>query len=103
MASSPDRVKSEVDLILDEWILLEYSCSYQGVQQNATVEAVSKSLSPEFAKALGIETPPAMPAALFITLAEYERAVEQRVKPIDWSARAERAIGAALDRKRGRV
>ncbi|HLW63935.1 MAG TPA: hypothetical protein VKS79_01365 [Gemmataceae bacterium] len=37
---------ARVDLILDEWILLEYSCCYLGVQQNATVEAVSKSLSP---------------------------------------------------------
>jgi hypothetical protein len=45
---SPDCVTSVVDLIFDEWILLEYSCCFLGVQQNATVEAVSKSLSPEF-------------------------------------------------------
>jgi len=94
---------AKVDLILDEWILLEYSCCYLGVQQNATVEAVSKSLSPEFAKALGIEAPPAMPTAAFITLAEHQRAVEQRVRAVDWNGIAEEAVRDALERKTGRV
>jgi hypothetical protein len=49
------RLAIKVVLILDEWILLEYSFCYLGVQQNATAETVSKSLSPEFAKALGLE------------------------------------------------
>jgi hypothetical protein len=94
---------AKVDLILDEWILLEYSCCYLGVQQNATVEAVSKSLSPEFAKALGIEAPPALPTAPFITLDEYQRAIEQRVAVINWDALANEAVQSATQRQLGRV
>ena len=46
------------------------------MQRNAKVEAVSKSLSPVFLKALSVEAPPAAPTVSFITLVEYERAVE---------------------------
>src|SRR5437016_4550290 len=47
-----------VDLIIDEWVLLEYACTFLPTQQNAVVEAVSKSeieLPAEFIKAMGLE------------------------------------------------
>ncbi|MFL5245067.1 MAG: hypothetical protein ACJ8FY_23440 [Gemmataceae bacterium] len=48
-----------VALVIDEWILLEYACVYLPAQQNAVVEAVSKTLPalPEaVCKALGINS-----------------------------------------------
>jgi hypothetical protein len=94
---------AKVDLILDEWILLEYSCCFLSVQQNATVEAVSKSRSPEFAKALWIEAPPAVPTVPFITLHEYQRAIEQRLGAINCHSLAEETVRRVLDKKRGIV
>lgn len=45
----------DVDLVVDEWILLEYACTFLPAQQNAIVEAVSKSvvqLPAEFIQAM---------------------------------------------------
>jgi hypothetical protein len=64
---------------------------------------VSKSLSPDFGKALGMEAPPAMPTAPFITLADYQRAVDKRVKAVDWNTIAWGTASAALNKYRGRV
>jgi hypothetical protein len=47
-----------VDLVIDEWILLEYACTFLPAQQNAVVEAVSKSsiaLPDEFSSLLGLD------------------------------------------------
>jgi hypothetical protein len=49
----------DVDLVIDEWILLEYACTFLPAQQNAIVEAVSKStiqLPEEFMKAMDLES-----------------------------------------------
>src|SRR5258708_3671670 len=56
-----------VALVIDEWILLEYACVYLPAQQNAVVEAVSKTLPsiPEaICKAMGMVLPPPEPAPL---------------------------------------
>jgi hypothetical protein len=45
----------QVDLVIDEWLLLEYACTYLPAQQHAIVEAVSKSLPGEFRRLLGVE------------------------------------------------
>src|SRR5438552_9472502 len=48
----------DVDLVIDEWILLEYACTFLPAQQNAIVEAVSKSalqLPEEFIKAMELD------------------------------------------------
>jgi hypothetical protein len=48
----------DVDLVIDEWILLEYACTFLPAQQNAIVEAVSKSdiqLPDEFIKAMELD------------------------------------------------
>src|SRR5205823_2881010 len=37
---------NRVQMVIDEWILLEYACTYLPAQQNAVVEAVSKTLAP---------------------------------------------------------
>jgi hypothetical protein len=94
-----------VSLVIDEWILWEYACCYIGMNANATVETVSKSLPPDFAAALGIEiAPPAPPKAMpFIALTEYEQAIELRLKAMNWDRLAESAVEDVLERRKGRV
>jgi len=98
-----------VDLVIDEWILLEYACCYLPCQQNAVVEAVSKALpaAGEFLRALGLPAlagEPALPADVgFTTYEEFEAALHRAVAGIDLAETARRAVAAALDRRRGRV
>jgi hypothetical protein len=104
----------EVQLVIDEWILLEYACTFLPAQQNAIVEAVSKSaivLPDEFIRAMGLD------AALFgarsesntsrtvafTPIEEIEKAVERRINAIDFGGLARRAVQQGLDRARGRV
>jgi hypothetical protein len=113
-----------VELVIDEWILLEYACTFLPAQQNAIVEAVSKSaitVPEEILKALGLqgslfesaaEPEPAVNQeqraeqpilTRFTPLDEIERALEQRIRAIVVAGIAARAAETALDRKRGRV
>jgi hypothetical protein len=119
-----------VDLVIDEWILLEYACTFLPAQQNAVVEAVSKSaiqLPEEFIKAMGLDptlvpklqfgneeepvvpqgaNAPRSPAAAlsrFTPLDEIEKALCRQINALDLRALAERTARAALDRARGRV
>ncbi len=97
-----------VDLVIDEWILLEYACTFLPAQQNAVVEAVSKSaveVPEEFLKLLGLD-----PAALerphpmrFTPLEEIEKALLRRIESLDFVTLADRAACDVLDRARGRV
>ena len=67
-----DRGQTEINLVIDEWILLEYACVVLPAQQNAVVESVSKSqqartefstaLPTMLASNLGAEKIPALPA-----------------------------------------
>src|SRR5437016_5838048 len=44
-----------VNLVIDEWLLLEYACVYFPCQQNAVVEDVAKGLSEVWIKALNLD------------------------------------------------
>jgi hypothetical protein len=94
----------KVDLVIDEWILLEYACVFLPAQQNAVVENVSKS----FANALGLEGIKRQEAAVreegpfaFTALSELEKSIVRQIT--DWKPDVERAIRDALDRHRGRI
>ncbi len=56
-----------VRFIIEEWILLEYAaCCFLPAQQNAVVEQVGKSLSKDFAKALGLGAGALVPGPLTV-------------------------------------
>jgi hypothetical protein len=71
-AETANGARSEINLVIDEWILLEYACVVLPAQQNAVVESVSKSQQArtEFSTAsstmlasnIGAEKIPALPA-----------------------------------------
>jgi hypothetical protein len=111
----------KVGLVIDEWLLLEYACTFLPAQQNAVVEAVSKSrleLPEEFIRAMGLDpqllhrAPPegGLPIPLggphtiaFTPLAEIEKAIERRLAAWDLPGRARQAVQDQIDRARGRV
>jgi hypothetical protein len=104
----------KVGLVIDEWILLEYACTYLPAQQNAVVEAVSKStvtLPDEIALAMGLDpewfrgfrTPSAAMTIPFTPLTEIEKAVRRRLDPQTMPALIRQCIDEQLDRARGRV
>ena len=90
----------QVMRIVEEWLLLEYSCVYLPAQQNAVVEAVSKGLPDDVRRALNL---PELPSLAFTTLAEIENHIRRRVEGIDFDTLAREAVTRALDRARGRV
>ncbi len=108
-----------VGLVIDEWLLLEYACTFLPAQQNAVVEAVSKSaldLPDEFLPLLGLDRrlfqappkegePPAkpLPEIPFTPLAEIERALARRLGPWCSLEQIQRRVQDQLDRARGRV
>lgn len=106
----------KVGLVIDEWVLLEYACVFLPAQQNAVVEAVSKSavppLSEEVQKAIGIlvkgldtPAPPAAdaPAIPFTPLEEIHQAIRRRIGTFDFDHLARQALQEAIDRKKGRI
>ncbi len=108
----------KVDLVIDEWILLEYACTFLPTQQHAVVEAVSKSvvtLPDEFIQVLGLDpamfqtAPPQDPKTpmptitRFTPLEEVEKALLRHVRSIDLQSLATRTAAELLDRVRGRV
>jgi hypothetical protein len=106
-----------VDLVIDEWILLEYACTFVPAQQNALVEAVSKSvieLPDEFIQALELDpltfekktreqdsTTPTV--TRFLPLDELEKALLGQITSLDLSALASQTARQVLDRARGRI
>jgi hypothetical protein len=100
-----------VQLVIDEWLLLEYACVFLPANQDALVETVAKGslqLPTDFLRALGIDrlptTPPPRERVIpFTPLAEIERAVRCQVEAIDFAALAEQAIRDTWDAARGRV
>ncbi len=100
-----------VNLVIDEWILLEYACVFLPAQQHAVVENVSKALSgvpTNFAKALGLEGIRGQESGVgeqrsiaFTALSELEKSIARQIT--DWKPDINRAIQDALDRHRGRV
>jgi hypothetical protein len=95
----------KVSLVIDEWVLLEYACCYLPCQQNAVVEAVSKSgLGEPILKALGLApevkpVPAVSEVIAFTPIEEIEKAIGRHLQQIDFRALAEQQ----LDRLRGRV
>lgn len=87
---------SEVELVIDRWLLLEYACCYLPVNQSAVVEVVAKSLPGPIKEALGIAASPVFP---FIDVANLRVLVQQRVEALNFTE----MIRDSLDRKRGRV
>jgi hypothetical protein len=107
IAAVPDL--AQVSRVIDEWLLIEYACTFLPMNQSALVEAVSKSGVPaDRLQALGIELPPAdvapaPPLVPFTPEAELYRAIERRIAAFDFEAAAQRAIAEGVDRARGRV
>src|SRR5947209_5125594 len=99
---------AKVFRIIDEWLLIEYACTFLPMNQGALVEAVSKSgIVPERLKRWGVELPePTKPPPLavpFTPEAELRRAIERRIAAFDFEALARRAIAEGIDRARGQV
>jgi hypothetical protein len=105
---------SKVDLVIDEWILLEYACVFLPAQQNAVVENVSKAvpgIPKNFVKALGLQgvgtgvrghgSGVSEEGIAFTSLSELENCIARRIA--DWRPDIEHVIQEVLDRHRGRV
>jgi hypothetical protein len=103
----------KVGLVVDEWLLLEYACTFLPAQQNAVVEAVGKSalaLPESFLQAMGLDPglfqPPTQPEVAAIPFTPWEeiaRTVQRRLTAWDPSAHALHAVHEHIDRARGRV
>jgi hypothetical protein len=100
---------ADVCRIIDEWLLIEYACTFLPMNQAALVEAVSKSgVSAEALAPLGLALPAVVatpPAAVvpFTPESEIHRAVARRIAAFDFTGLARRAIADGIDRARGRV
>src|SRR5262249_47537598 len=98
----------KVGLVIEEWILLEYACVFLPAQQNAVVEEVSKTLSPDYLRARGIKPktlppPPTLPDIPFTPLSEVEKALHRVLDEFDPWPLVERSVRLRFDRLRGRV
>jgi hypothetical protein len=101
----------EVARVIDEWLLLEYACTWLPVNPESLVEAVSKSrleLPAPVLQAMGLDParlkgPPPVaepaPPVRFTPLGEVEAALARHVAEIDLG----RLVQDYFDRARGRV
>jgi hypothetical protein len=92
-----------VSRIIDEWLLLEYACTFLPTNQDALVEAVSKStiaLPAAWLELAGLDRIPVVP---FTPLSEIEAAIKRSLAAINTTALVQKAIQDAYDRARGRV
>jgi hypothetical protein len=106
---------TSVTRIIDEWLLLEYCCTFLPTNQEALVDAVSKgsiSVPDALRETLGLKAllpspPPPAPGSPevipFMSLNEIERYVERVVQTTDWNRLARQLAQDGLDRARGRV
>ena len=105
---------SNVELVIDEWILLEYACVFLPAQQNAVVENVSKTLpgdaamSKSFAKALGLnegrgarDQGRGNEGIVFTSLSEAESCIMRRIA--NWKPDIDHVVREVIDRYRGRI
>jgi hypothetical protein len=105
--------KGKADIVIDEWLLLEYACTFLPIQQQAVVEAVAKgevAIPEEIAKALGIVlTSPTTPhgslptLSSFTPLSEIEKHFANKIAGLDIEEIAVKAAKDALDRHCGKV
>lgn len=94
--------------IIDEWLLLEYACTFLPTNQDALVEAVSKSqvaLPPDWRALAGLDAAPvaASPPMAFTPLTEIEVAIRRSLARIDPTVLVQKTVRDAYDRVRGRV
>jgi hypothetical protein len=108
IAGNADTAK--VSRVIDEWLLIEYAVTFLPINQNALVEAVSKSaVKPEALKQIGIDmsVPPACglaaPPIVFTSERDIRLAIERRIAGFDFEGLAKHAIGEGIDRACGRV
>ena len=94
-----------VTRIIDEWILLEYCCTWLPVNPEAITEAISKSLVRPAALAwVGADLPNALPDVLpYTTLDEIEKAIGRATAQIDVKAMVDRLLADSLAKARGRI
>lgn len=98
--------KVTVNLVIDEWLLLEYACVFLPAQQHAVVEQVSKSLpnAKSLWQALGIEPGASIAASVpHCRLETIAQALGRAVERLDCLQVAEKSIEDRLDRLRGRI
>jgi hypothetical protein len=119
---APDAKTSEkngwnkVDWVVEEWLLLEYACTFLPTQQQAVVEAVSKSFGqiPEtLAKAFDLKAPQKPPQepteekppkiASFTPIEEIAKNLERQIKKLDLSKIVQNSIDLALHKAKGGV
>lgn len=91
---------AQVELVIDEWILLEYACCYLPCQPLAVVESVSKSIPESFRQVLGLKPEPTIP---FTPLKELEESFLRSLDRLNLAALVQRNLQMQLDRLRGRV
>jgi hypothetical protein len=103
---------SDVDWVVEEWMLLEYACTFLPTQQQAVVETVSKSggqVPETLVQAFNLKTlsPPSERAApeigCFTPLDEISKHLERRIGALDLGALLERSVDLAFEKARGRV
>jgi hypothetical protein len=111
IAATPDL--ANVRCIIDEWLLLEYACTFLPCNQDAIVQEVSKGRkrSALVSKAGNLDPVPAIevspeqqhPVLAITTEAEIRRSIERQINAVDFEAIAQRAVHVGIDRARGRV
>ena len=107
---------TKVDWVVEEWILLEYACTFLPTQQQAVVEAVSKSFGqiPEtLAKAFDlkvlekvIEAASAKPLhkiASFTPIEEIGKSLARQIENLDLDELVRSSIDLAFHKARGGV
>ena len=103
IAAKPEL--ANVSRIIDEWLLLEYACTFLPTNQDALVESVSKSqieMPADWLKLAGFDAAPA-PVVPFTALSEVEAAVRRALAGINPRALAAKAVRDACDKARGRI
>jgi hypothetical protein len=107
---------TNVDWVVEEWMLLEYACTFLPTQQQAVVEAVSKSfgqIPTTLAKAFDLEkseppvaAPPPAAAkvvARFTPLEEISKNLVRQIETLDLESVVLQSIDLAIQKARGRV
>lgn len=105
---TPDDIKKNPELancyrIIDEWLLLEYACTFLPMNQEALVEAVSKSaIKGKMADRFKIETP-ATRIIPFTPFEEIEKAIKRSMSKIDIDAILTGATNDTIAKMTGRI
>ncbi len=105
-----------VDWVVEEWLLLEYACTFLPTQQQAVVEAVSKSfgqIPSTLAKAFDLTTAGPVASDIpdsglpllgsFTPLEEISKNLQRRIGDFDWNALVQRSVDLAVHKARGGI